>query len=377
MFKNKKMKRKIIYIYIIFILNIQIKSFIKYSSYQEIKMNLSSKLNSIKKIGRYYIQDDIIYLAQSGSSLEFYLIAKAALITLNGGNSYLHDDYQKPRYAIYLNDKKFMDTKIYTKETKILLFNYDTIKEVKIRIILLSEAICGNIGVQDIYINSYFDEEESIIPCENKKYLIEFIGDSITCGYGIEAKVSNELFDTGTENFEKTYAFISSNILDFDYSVVCYSGVGLITPGSKMSQRYAKINYFMNDLEWNFNETGIKKPDIIVINLGTNDREFALSYREDMYSQDYADFLKIVREKNRDAIIICIYGMMGGGDLFQLIMEGIKSLNDKKIFGYLFPEQKIEDGFGAQLHPNELSNKKWGIQLADIIKNLLKKEDYY
>ena len=265
MFKNKKMKRKIIYIYIIFILNIQIKSFIKYSSYQEIKINLSSKLNSIKKIGRYYIQDDKIYLAQSGSSLEFYLIAKAALITLNGGNSYLHDDYQKPRYAIYLNDKKFMDTKIYSKETKILLFNYDTIKEVKIRIILLSEAICGNIGVQDIYINSYFDEEESIIPCENKKYLIEFIGDSITCGYGIEAKVSNELFDTGTENFEKTYAFITSNILDFDYSAVCYSGVGLITPGSKMSQRYAKINYFMNDLEWNFNETGIKKPDIIVL----------------------------------------------------------------------------------------------------------------
>ena len=377
MFKNKKMKRKIIYIYIIFILNIQIKSFIKYSSYQEIKINLSSKLNSIKKIGSYYIQDDIIYLAQSGSSLEFYLIAKAALITLNGGNSYLHDDYQKPRYAIYLNDKKFMDTKIYSRETKILLFNYDTIKEVKIRIILLSEAICGNIGVQDIYINSYFDEEESIIPCENKKYLIEFIGDSITCGYGIEAKVSNELFDTGTENFEKTYAFISSNILDFDYSVVCYSSVGLITPGSKMSQRYAKINYFMNDLEWNFNETGIKKPDIIVINLGTNDREFALSYREDMYSQDYADFLKIVREKNRDAIIICIYGMIGGGDLFQLITEGIKSSNDKKIYGYLFPEQKIEDGFGAQLHPNELSNKKWGIQLADIIKNLLKKEDYY
>jgi len=65
----------------------------------------------------------------------------------------------------------------------------------------------------------------------------------------------------------KTYAFISSQELDFDYSVVCYSGCGIITPGNRMQQRYTKINYFMNDLEWNFNEIEENKADIIVINL--------------------------------------------------------------------------------------------------------------
>ena len=371
--KNKYMKMKIIFIYFILCFNFQIKAFIRYPSLGEIKINLSSKLDSIKKIGRYYIKEDIIYLAQSGSAIEFYLIAKSALITLDGGNSHLYEDFYKPRYAIYLNDKKFMDTKIYSKETKILLFNYDTIKEVKIRIILLSEAICGNIGIKDIYAYSYQDNEEIINPTEKKKHLIEFIGDSITCGFGIESKASYEFFDTSTQNFEKTYAYIASKLLDFDYSTVCYSGCGIITPGSKMPQKYTKVNVYIGDLEWDFtkNET---KPDIIVINLGTNDKDFALSFKEGTYPYDYANFLKLVRNKNPDAIIICIYGMMGGHELFYLIMEGIESLKDDKIYGYLFPEQKGEDGMGAQLHPNEISNKKWGKQLAEIIKDILEKK---
>ena len=363
------MKTKFFLVYFILIFSvIQVKTFIPNSSYREIEINLSSKLNSIKRIGRYYIKDDIIYLAQSGSAIEFYVYAKSALITLYADTTYLHEDYEKPRYALYLNDKKFLDEKIQSEDTKILLFNYDTVKEVKIKIILLSEAILGNIGINKLYVYSFLNEEDIINPTEKKKYLIEFIGDSITCGYGIEAKGGFDLFDSGTENYEKTYAYISSKELNFDYSTVCYSGCGIITPGSKMPQRYTKINPFMGDLEWNFDES---ENNFIVINLGTNDRDFALSFAADIYSEQYANFLKIVREKNPNAIIICIYGMMGRDDLFPLIVEGIKSLNDDKIYGYLFPEQKIEDGFGAQFHPNEISNKKWAKNLIDIIKNIL------
>ena len=365
---DKKMKKKIIVLYLILIFIIQVKTFIKYSPYREVEINLSSKINSIKKIGRYYIKDDIVYLAQSGSSIEFYLKAKSALITIYGSTVYLHEEYEKPRYAVYINDKKLVDEKIQAKETKILLFNYDTVKEVKIKIILLSEAIFGNIGINKLYAYSFIDEENIICSTEKKKYLIEFIGDSITCGYGIEAKSANELFDTSTENFEKTYAYLATKELNYDYSVVCYSGCGIITPGNKMSQRYTEINSFIGDLEWNFSE---EKNDIIVINLGTNDIYFALSFEGDFYSQKYADFLRMVRKYNPESIIICIFGMMGGELLFPLIMEGIKSLKDDKIFGYLFPEQKIEDGIGAQSHPNEISNKKWGKILADIINNIL------
>ena len=176
-----KTKFFLVFFILIFII-IQIKAFILNSSYREIEINLSSKLNSIKRIGRYYVKDDIIYLAQSGSAIEFYVNAKSALITLYAGTTYLHEDYEKPRYAIYLNDRKFFDEKIISEETKILLFNYDTVKEVKIKIILLSEAILGNIGINKLYVYSFLYEKDIIKPTEKKKYLIEFIGDSITCG---------------------------------------------------------------------------------------------------------------------------------------------------------------------------------------------------
>ena len=367
------MKKKLIFIYFFLLCNIQrINAFKRYPSFEEKKINLSSKLNSLKKIGRYYIKENSIYLAQSGSSIEFYIKAKSALLTLDGSNSYLHEDYEKPRYAIYLNDKKYLDEKINSKNTTILLFDYDNIKNIKIRITLLSEAIFGNIGVKDIYTVSYDNDEDIIKPTQKKKYLIEFIGDSITCGYGIEAKGANYLFDTNTENFEKTYAYVSSKILNYDYSTVCYSGCGIITPGSKMPQRYTQVNSYIGELEWDFNKEE-NKPNIIVINLGTNDKDFALSFRQDTYSEEYANFLKLVRKKNKNAIIICIYGMMGGHELFPFIVEGIKNSNDNKIYGFLFPEQKIEDGIGAQMHPNEISNEKWGNQLANIIKNLVDK----
>ncbi len=145
------MKKKLIFIYFFLFCNIQrINAFKRYPSFEEKKINLSSKLNSLKKIGRYYIKENSIYLAQSGSSIEFYIKAKSALLTLDGSNSYLHEDYEKPRYAIYLNDKKYLDEKINSKNTTILLFDYDIIKNIKIRITLLSEAIFGNIGVKDI-----------------------------------------------------------------------------------------------------------------------------------------------------------------------------------------------------------------------------------
>jgi len=371
---RKIMRNKYIFISILLLINfhsILSLLLLNSESQKNININLSSKLSSIKKIGRYYLKNNIIYLAQSGSSIEFYLKAKKGLISIYSDFSYLHENYEKPRYAIYLNDKIFLDTKIQKKEEKILLFDFNQEKKFKIKVILLSEASVGNIGIRNLEINTDINENDIISPTEDKKYLIEFVGDSITCGYGIESNAPNESFDTGTENFEKTYAFLSAKELNFDYSAICYSGCGIITPGNKMINRYSEINSFANSTEWNFKYNNNKKADIIVINLGTNDRDLALSFRGDYYSKDYSNFLQIVREKNPDSIIICIYGMMGREDLFPLILEGIESLNDDKIYGFLFPEQKFEDGYGAQYHPNEVSNKKWAKILTAIIKNIL------
>ncbi|MFR5051646.1 MAG: hypothetical protein ACLTCP_10230 [Ruminococcus bicirculans (ex Wegman et al. 2014)] len=54
-------------------------------------------------------------------------------------------------------------------------------------------------------------------------------------------------------------------------------------------------------------------PQIIVINLGTNDDSYCRDHkdRQAVFSKLYADFLAVVREKNPQAYILCTVGIMG------------------------------------------------------------------
>lgn len=376
------MINKYIFVFFIYCLSINIILTFKTSNilsekdlddkYKEITIIPDS--TNTKYIGRFFIKDGITYLAQSGSALEFFLTAKSAQITLAGdGTSFFHEEYEKPRYAIYVDEKLLLDTTIDNNIKNILLFNNETEIKIKVKIILLSEAVLGCIGVKNIIAISSYPENEIMKPTEKKKYKIEFIGDSITCAYGIEAKAPSELFDSRTQNFEKSYAYLSAKELNYDYSVVCYSGSGIISTGNIMPQRYTKINYFYNDTEWDFERDN---SDIIVINLGTNDAGYIWGFRIDEYVEEYANFLKLVRKKNPEAKIICILGMMGCEELFPLINEAINLSGDHKIYSFLLPAQRIEDGIGAEYHPNAVSHAKWGKLVTKIINEVIEGNIY-
>ena len=81
------------------------------------------------------------------------------------------------------------------------------------------------LGIKNIIVNSC--SEKIIKPTEYKDLRIEYLGDSITCAFGIESASESEPFKTTTQNFELTYAFLSAQELNADYSCVCYSGVEL------------------------------------------------------------------------------------------------------------------------------------------------------
>ena len=94
---------------------------------------------------------------------------------------------------------------------------------------LLSENQNGGVGIKKIKINWCSEDGNIICPTEKKKFSIEFIGDSITCAYGIDAPDQTCPFTTTIENFSKSYAYLASIILDVDYSVKDLSGHGIIS----------------------------------------------------------------------------------------------------------------------------------------------------
>ena len=54
-------------------------------------------------------------------------------------------------------------------------------------------------------------------------------------------------------------------------------------------------------------------PDIVVINLGTNDTSYTrgICSRIDKFKKEYYNFINYVRSHNKDATILCILGVMG------------------------------------------------------------------
>ena len=56
---------------------------------------------------------------------------------------------------------------------------------------------------------------------------IEFIGNCITCGYGIEDSIPSNDFSYNTENHTLTYAHLAGRALNADVNIVARSGIGI------------------------------------------------------------------------------------------------------------------------------------------------------
>ena len=330
-------------------------------------------------MGRFYQKNDITWIVQSGSAVEFYATGNSAEVVIAGGNSIYNDQNYRPRFGVYVDDKIILDKLMDELETRVELFKGTTEKTVRVKVMQLSEANNGVVGVKSININSC--NATPIKPVEKKKLSIEFIGDSITAGYGVEAPNQYENFKTSTENFSMSYAYLAAKKLDADYSIVCYSGHGIISgystgdknPDLLVPEVYTRIS--KNDDfpgEWDFEN---HQHDVVFINLGTNDLNYVSkepATRNDEFIQEYANFLTLIREKNPKSYIICTVGIMGGGDeIYPLIEKAVELVGDKKISSYKSQTQNMNDGLGADWHPSKITQTYNSYVVSDKICNAI------
>lgn len=330
--------------------------------------------------GRHVYKNDIEWLVQSGSAAEFNVTGTNVSIVIAGDSSIFENKNFRPRYAVYVDDKPIRDKIISSPEENLILFEEHLPRTANVKIVLLSEAMYGAVGIKSINVEG--GSPELISPLPKKDLAIEFIGDSITCGYGVEAESGEESFSTSTENFYKSYAYIASNELCADYSVVAYSGYGVISgysSGYKNDKETLPQYYDMNsqyteyDTKHDFSERNM---DAVVINLGTNDtcyvnKEDKASCSE--FTAGYVSFLKTVRKNNPDAVIICTVGLMGGNEtIYPLIKKAVEQFNDDKVTCFLSkPQNTDKNGSGAAWHPSAKTQEQYGHIIAEEIKKAL------
>ena len=380
----------LIALFLLSILNCNYSKEVEENSFKDECKNMFFFANdeNVKFLGRYYLNDNVVWLVQSGSSIEFILKAKTASIVLAGDKSINSEKEFRPRFGIYIEDQLYLDSLMDVKERTVELFRGPEEKEVKVKVMLLSEGLIGGVGVKSINVYTCSSEKPLIRPTPKKDLSIEFLGDSLTCAYAVETTVFEIPFSSYTENYAYSYTYLAAQELNADYSTMCSSGTGFTFCydmngyfDNYIDRFYTNISrYDLYQYPWDFEN---HQHDVVFINLGTNDF-YALSDKDsdedknkklEAFKDAYLNFLKLVREKNPNSYIINGFGIGGFWEMYPMIQKAVKEFNDPKTFEFKFPEQNItEDGAGKWNHPSIKTQKKEAKVLAEKIREFLGKK---
>ncbi len=335
---------------------------------------------NVRLIGRTCASDGVTWLPQSGSAVEFAVTATRVEIEVTGDDHVHQEETLRPRFAVLVDGAVVLDDTMSEPTRNVEAFASDVPQSHVVKVIHLSEARRGAVGVKSIAVAS--DAASPVAPTATKGLSIEFIGDSITCAYGVESAGPDEPFKTTTENFMKSYAYLTAQALDADYGTVCYSGFGIVSGWTGTAEKNADMLlaplYGIVAKEypqpW---DTASHPYDVVVINLGTNDFTYTGTddARTQEFSRGYADFLAQVRGRNPGAHIVCTLGTMGCQELYPYLEQAVESFRastgDDRITCYLSQESDVADGLGAQEHPSAVTQQKSADQLAEVILGLV------
>ena len=342
-----------------------------------------------KLVGRTYLPDSgTLWCGLSGSGAEFEFTGKNLDIMVEGDKvswSGQKDNYA--RIAIYVDGERVVDDMLNEGLKKYSPIQGDSEVTKTVKIVKLSETAMSCFGIMPILL----EDGASIKPAAEKAHKVEFIGDSITCGYGVDDEDPTHNFKTSTEDVTRAYAYKTAQELDVDYSMFSISGWGIISgwtgdgkqkPEQQIPLYYEKYGYSYGgfgdeqpqNMDWDFS---LYQPELIVINLGTNDDSYCGSNeeRKQDYVNGYVEFLKTVRSDNPDARILCVLGIMGDNlypSVEQAVSDYSSETGDKNISAFhLEPQNSSEDGLVADYHPTEKTHTKEAEALTAEIKSIM------
>jgi lysophospholipase L1-like esterase len=207
---------------------------------------------------------------------------------------------------------------------------------------------------------------------------IEFIGNSITCGYGVEGADTLCHFTLQTENASMSYAAMTARFLHADYSLIAYSGRGVVrnygdsnkTSVNPMPSLYDRIFFEDSTLKWDFNKW---VPQAVVINLGTNDFSTKPFPDKDVFQNAYIQLINRVRAYYPGVTIFCVSGPMIGEPATDYINEVVvneqKKSRDKDVFFIPIPRGIMSaTDWACDMHPS-ISGM---IKMTDVIVPVIK-----
>lgn len=213
----------------------------------------------------------------------------------------------------------------------------------------------------------FLNDKARILKLPKKNKWIEFIGDSITSG------------DRTSKGNTSAYPWLVGDSLKVEHSQISYCGIALTSgyhyhykgaPKIGMDSAYFNLKQPNSELPNSLYHLKHREPNLIVINLGTNDSH--LQVPSAIFQSHYSYFITSIRKKYPKSMLVLLMPFNGAyhSEIKNMVNQSLDSLTNLKIIetkGWL-KKSDFSDG----THPTDAGHEIISQNLSPILKEYLK-----
>ncbi len=242
-----------------------------------------------------------------------------------------------------------------------------------VRVLKRSESIDSSTALSQITTDGYFMPTN---PLRGRK--IEVIAASSSAGFGNLAANTSVAKTTQNSDGLRAYAYLASRMLDAEINIFSASGWPLLkgpwTGTNNIPAAYEFVNVY-SSVSWNHQNY---VPDVVIINLGTNDWSYITTLSGAARTQAILDFenafvafIEHIHDIHPNTVIVIAYGLMNETNIYTPTLNAVNkakaNLPEVNIFSIQLPSVNATDGIGSSNHPSATTHIKAGQQLADAL----------
>ena len=219
---------------------------------------------------------------------------------------------------------------------------------------------------------------------------LEFIGDSMTCGYGNQVSIPEPPagnpstgFHSINENHDQAFPTFTARALGAESMTICHGGRGVYrnydgTFHDTVPMLYDRIIPYVTQPLWDFSRY---TPDVVLINLGTNDLN-APAADEVAFKKAYTDFITRIRGNYPNAEIVCVVGVMlsdyypKGEQAWtkaqawtSAVVEGFNSRGDAQV--HYLKLNPHDAPYGEDWHPTVETHQQMANSISAYLRTLM------
>ena len=207
----------------------------------------------------------------------------------------------------------------------------------------------------------------------SRRPLIEFVGDSITCGYGVLGPAEEPGFHTFEEDATWSYAYRTAEKLHADISVAGASGKGVVSNclGDRKDMTLRQAFRWADRQGRPYDFSTARIPDVVVVNAGTNDAWGGVT--DDEFIPAAMELMGEIRAVYPETPIVYCYGVMDTTKK-NAIEKAVRTFSEKDPnvcfhFTRSMSEDARETGGGG--HPNTRTSERVSDELADLLHDII------